>query len=77
MTTDDVEQVKRQILDDMRLGLIPESVQSFGDLHLYVDANDYLQPFVDWDHPGSEGEFARANEVSDAIDAWLRVRRHA
>ena len=36
-----VEQMKLEILDDVRNGYVPVSVTHFGDLHDFIDANCY------------------------------------
>lgn len=59
---------------DMALGKIPQTAKSFTELHDYVDANDYLQDFVDFEKPGADDECTLANKVVDIIDEWLKTR---
>jgi len=56
-----------EILDDVRLGVVPPTVESFSELHDYVDANVYGglcdEEDVDIDD---------ANAVQDILDPWIR-----
>ena len=36
-----IRQTKAEIIRDVKKGIVPASVESFGDLHDYVDANCY------------------------------------
>ena len=73
---------KRQILADIRDGLVPSTVSSFAELHDYVDANEYgeLCGTVYAERRGdSDGmpddliDFA--NTVQNAVHLWLNAGR--
>ncbi len=75
---DRIEAAKKAILEDINDGTVPTTVKSFSELHDYVDANEYLTP-EDTDLPniaemGADILSAIGNEVSDAIDEWLKSR---
>lgn len=76
---------KSQILADMAAGRVPMTIQSFVDLHDYVDANCY-GGFCDDDladaliahyggrdeHEGMpDGMLGHINDVQNAIDEWI------
>ena len=58
-----VERMKEEILRDVIDGIVPEGVQSFSELHDYVDANMY----------GIEDEDVDViNEAQDKVDDWIQ-----
>ena len=82
---DRLEQARLQILSDVRDGTVPATVGSFGDLHDYVDANEYghsreewqngllWSPSADesgWDEPG--GVIYEMNALQTKLDAWIK-----
>jgi hypothetical protein len=73
-----IAKAKRQVLADIRSGLVPEDIASFQGLHDHVDANCYGDLIDSWVHDGDvDGEFAHwavANEVQGAVDKWLLAR---
>jgi hypothetical protein len=72
-TTIEVEErtarAKREVLADVASGVVPATVQTFSELHDYVDANGYGGAFDD-DAPGADSEIW--NALQDTIDAWIR-----
>lgn len=69
-----VEDIKRQIIDDVRADVVPAAVRDFSDLHLHVDANEYLiQSGVPWE-TGDDGnvDLGPTNAVTDLVHAWLQ-----
>ena len=67
--------IKTEILSDVRSGRVPATVESFSDLHDYVDANEYLiNAGVPWDVDPVTGEtdLGPTNAVTDIVDAWLK-----
>ena len=62
---------KELILDDMAKKVIPMNVQSFEDLHKYVDANGYISNnFECFDI----SQIEMFNEVSKELCEWLKSR---
>ncbi len=66
ITEAELKAAKAAIKEDIRAGIVPETVRSFSVLHDYVDANEYLADV--W----SIDDVDRANALSDALDAWLK-----
>lgn len=68
------DRAKKQILEDVRAGVVPATVPTFSALHDYVDANEYGDitseecPF----DAGSEEDVAVINSAFDSVDAWIR-----
>ena len=65
-----IEQGKAEILADIASGRVPADVSTFAALHDYVDANEYgglCEKPID-------PSFAPANEIQNALDAWLSTR---
>jgi hypothetical protein len=58
------------IVNDMKRGLVPETVRSFSELHDSVDANQYLETVAilgtgdNWD-----AMMEKCNSISDEVDA--------
>lgn len=70
---------KRQVMDDIRSGLVPYHVATFSDLHDHVDANEYGDLIASWVYDGDSQEKHDAyigviNEVQGSVDRWLRDR---
>jgi hypothetical protein len=71
-----VSLAKRQILADIATGRVPATVATFGELHDYVDANEYGglcrddSPFRN-DDDGPYGP----NEVQERVHRWLLAGR--
>jgi hypothetical protein len=71
---------KSQILADIELGEVPDTIESFADLHDHVDANRYGDAFEWPDRPeGTEVEDAYLeahakfwNTVQDRLDGWIK-----
>lgn len=62
-----------EVIEDMASGRVPWNVASFGDLHDYVDANEYGGLCDDarfGDTDKYDNDFA--NEVQDAVDRWIK-----
>lgn len=76
---------EREILQDIASAVVPDSVNSFEDLHEYVDANMYvsdgdreLSPIEDYcaDHGYAvQGRMRIASEIADTLDRWLKNGR--
>ena len=79
------EQMKREILEDAKEGVIPETITAFADLHKYVDANCYggTEKLLDAAHdaaPDTEEGHTQAwnsfcglvNPAADEVDAWIK-----
>lgn len=72
-----VRRAKREILADMAIYVVPYTVTSFGQLHDYVDANEYgglCDPsfeFADVINPDTPEGIANANQVQEILDEWL------
>jgi hypothetical protein len=78
---DAIARSKREILADIDTGRVPASVATFGDLHDYVDANEYgglCDEGGAFDVGWSEDESSiddRADEVQSAVHDWLVAGR--
>jgi hypothetical protein len=80
MTTDDinatVERAKREILNDIRTGRVPETVSSFAELHDYLDANEYGGLTTRDDVAGTFEDYIEfGNTVQDILHQWLAAGR--
>jgi hypothetical protein len=64
-----IARAKREVLADVAAGVVPATVQTFSELHDYVDANGYGGAFED-KAPGTDSKIW--NALQDAIDAWIR-----
>jgi N12 class adenine-specific DNA methylase len=77
-----IKTAKDEILDDVRRGIVPDSIKSFADLHDYVDANAYIN---DADRPDAmigrlgkslgwkQGDYINfSNQLVDSLDAWIK-----
>lgn len=63
-----VERAKREILADVRDGVVPEAVTDFANLHDYVDANGYGGAFEgDAPEPASD----LWNEAQARLNDWI------
>lgn len=85
-----IELSKAQILRDMADGVVPSTVDNFGDLHNHVDANTYgmlcdipqevadlIFPRGVLDDPdtyGSAGMMDAGNDIQSAVGRWLAER---
>jgi hypothetical protein len=58
-----------QIKSDMKSGKVPESIDNFGDLHNYVDAN-YYGGFLEDDYTQTE-TLKFENEIQLELNYWL------
>lgn len=61
---------KKQLLADIRTGLVPKGIKSFDDLNDYVDAN-YYGGFIEEDYELSE-DFVLENKVQKSLDTWIK-----
>lgn len=68
-----VNRAKREILDDIKSGLVPEDIKHFYDLDSYVDCN-YYGGFCDETYKPSEN-YEFENRVQTALDDWLKNGR--
>lgn len=75
-----VEEAKKEILDDIRDGVVPNDIRTFSALHDYVDANCYGrlcdEDWIERDGTGdmTEATMNAANEVQQRIERWLQER---
>lgn len=81
-----VETMKREILEDIEAGLMPDYVASFSKLHDYVDANCYGGLCNDevyvWmlnDHFGGVHQdfIDFINQAQCEVDEWLSTRKES
>jgi len=66
---DAIDRAKGEILSDVAKGKVPSTVESFGELHDYVDANEYgglCDPDL---YADEDTEFAQA--VQEAVHGWI------
>jgi len=68
-----IERGKREIIEDMKSGVLPTTVSTFEELHDYVDANEYAglcepEIFNEVFHTDIP------NIVQDALHKWLTER---
>lgn len=69
-----VESVKEAINQDIVDKKVPTSIASFTALHLYVDANSYIDGLVE-DMSDIQVWVSTVYAVTDEIDAWLKAGR--
>lgn len=81
-----VQRMKSEVLADVARGQVPNSVASFGDLHDYVDANEYggfcedeladamIAHFGgrDADEGMPDAFITFMNDAQTAIDTWIK-----
>jgi hypothetical protein len=81
-----VERMKTEIRGDMQKGHVPRTVETFGELHTYVDANCYggfcddafantlIADFGGRDENEGmpDGMMNYVNDAQNAVDEWLR-----
>lgn len=60
---DTLARMKREILRDIALGIVPEAPESFGTLHDHVDANCYGGMCDDSDSEATEGRVLRGLDL--------------
>jgi len=81
-----IERMKQEIIEDIKVGRVPEDCPSFSALHDYVDANcyggfcedDFLQALVE--HFGGRDEnegmpddlMDYLNDAQNSIDRWIK-----
>ena len=71
---DMIRRGKLEIKGDIDAGIVPATVDSFSQLHDYVDANEYAGLCDDnFMNPASQEGADIANEVQWQIDEWLRT----
>lgn len=66
---------KKEILADVKAGIVPRSVPDFSTLHNYVDANGYGGWFRDEDKKWayrSGSDVPMANAMTDVIETWIK-----
>lgn len=81
-----IEQMKAEIMDDVRADIVPANVASFGDLHDFADANCYggfcdefaCNALITYFGGRDENEgmpdalMAYINDAQEGIDAWIK-----
>jgi glycosyltransferase involved in cell wall biosynthesis len=76
-----VKLAKQQILEDIASGVVPATVSTFGELHDYVDANEYgglcdmMSDHRDENDDPAEWFCTFCNRVQDALHQWLVAGR--
>jgi len=65
-----LNQAKKEILSDIKEGIVPDTVTSFSDLHDYVDAN-YYGGFCDENYEASK-DFEFEDEIQTKLDEWIK-----
>lgn len=74
-----VTRAKREILADIRQGLVPATVATFAELHDYVDANEYGDLtgwlFSDEEEGWTDADVADMNAVQNTLDTWIKAGR--
>lgn len=80
-----IARIKKEILEDVRAGIVPASVKSFRDLHDYVDANcyggfcddEYIDALIKHfggrdEHEGMpDGVLVYLNDAQNATSTWI------
>jgi hypothetical protein len=72
-----VKMAQQQILHDIATGIVPGSVGTFGELHNYVDANEYgglcdmMSDYRDENDDPSEAFSVFCNRVQNTLNEWL------
>jgi hypothetical protein len=66
-----IAQAKTEIAEDVAAGHIPATVETFADLHEYVDANMYGAE-IERVEGDVESMIDAVNAVQGALDAWIK-----
>ncbi len=75
-----IARAKREVLRDIAGGTVPTTVDNYGDLHTYVDANYYGGAFEQTCMDPNTGEIPDDhwkfwNDVQNAVHEWLKAGR--
>jgi hypothetical protein len=62
-----IHRMQSEILADVERRIVPETVRSFGDLHDYVDANEYGGIC----EPGADADIDDVNAAQTAVSDWI------
>lgn len=62
---------KKEILEDIENGMLPNNINYFDDLDLYTDMNHY-SGFCEEEYEHSEN-FEFENKVQNAVNEWLET----
>lgn len=65
-----LSKAKQEILRDIKVGLVPQNIESFVQLHNFVDANCY-GGFCNKTYTISEN-FEFENEIQNELDQWIK-----
>jgi len=65
-----LNKAKKEILSDIKEGIVPNAVTSFSDLHDFVDAN-YYGGFCDENYKASK-HFQFEDEIQTKLDEWIK-----
>lgn len=65
-----LNQAKKEILSDIKEGIVPDTVTSFSDLHDFVDAN-YYGGFCAENYEASK-DFDFEDEIQTKLDEWIK-----
>ncbi|ORT98456.1 hypothetical protein UK99_01570 [Frankia casuarinae] len=69
--------MQEMILEDIRDGRVPETVNAFEQLHDFVDANDYVQQALEaLGLTALPDDAARDNAAIALVDTWLAAGSH-
>ncbi len=63
---------KKEILEDVRSGRVPAHVESFGDLHDFVDANEYGGLCEDHFFQQDKPDLKNSAEVQEQLHQWIK-----
>lgn len=66
-----IERAKREIVDDVKHGIVPPTVPDYSALHDYTDANKYGGAFEEGAHPVEDTDFW--NAMQEACDEWIKA----
>jgi hypothetical protein len=66
--------MKREIQADIQAGRVPDNVQSFSELHDYVDANMYGGAEKLLEKFGLDVAAGILNKAQDQVEAWIKQR---
>jgi hypothetical protein len=68
-----IEKAKKEIIEDIRNGVVPSSVADFGELHDYVDANCYGGICEDdFIIVNDDDDIDDINHIQDELDKWIK-----
>ena len=66
-----IDRAKREVLEDVREGVVPAAISRAFELHDFVDANEYGGLCEDNFGDDSDTNVDNANAVFAALDQWI------